>query len=136
MAACTIEVKLVPDGCGLEIDGSNVYSIGNQNVDIMTTNTCSCTYSVEINGETPPVEVCDGDEVVVTIDDPDGDCACTSNDVECVEAAELFVVSKFTKSGKIKLALSSNPYYKKLKTQRLLQKNKLNKLKKNKDKLN
>lgn len=130
MTQCNISITLLPDGCGLELDGSTIYSIGNQNVDISfsddCSNACGDSSNVRINGETPPTEVCDGDEVVVTFQ---SGCNCSAPSPTCDESVSLFVVSRMTNDKKIRLSLTKNAILKRMKIKRDMQKSKIKKLK-------
>lgn len=69
---CIISVTLLPTGMGLEVPtspGCPIYSIGNQTIDVTVSVSGVCCEGVSplINGEVPPVAVCDGDLISVTL---------------------------------------------------------------------
>lgn len=116
--SCTIEVVVTGDGCGIEVEGGVAYSVGNQFIDATANSeNCECEFDLLVNDQTPPALVCDGDVINVTLEEPNS-CGCEEPTVECkTVGTPLFVTSRL-KNGKIRLSLSANPIYKKLKIAR------------------
>lgn len=105
--------------CLIQIIGSQLFVVGNGTVTAPSTidgGDCG-TLTVKINGQSPPVFLCDGEEIVITLE-ADDCCNCELIGVAAVPMAAHKLWQKRTIEGKAKMGINKQELIRRIATRK------------------